>query len=205
MGAVFCAAIRTPITAIVIIFELTASFSLILPLMISVVIAYLVAEAIAPGSLYSRILDWKGLPSPTPLPPWRSLPPLTAAAVMQSPVEVLPHQMPLEDVFHFFRRTSHSGFPIFDGETLVGIVTEQDLAQLNPDTLCTGFSQLTLQDIMSPTPVTITPETPLPEILQRFRQQQCSHLPVMEDGQLVGIVTHTDIIRLATLAAANTG
>ncbi len=61
MGAFFSGTIRAPITAIVIIFELTANFNLILPLMIGVVIAYVVGEAIASGSLYDRLVLQSGL------------------------------------------------------------------------------------------------------------------------------------------------
>jgi len=50
-----------PITAIVIVFEMTTDFNLVLPLMIGSVTAYLFAESIAPGSLYGQILELSGI------------------------------------------------------------------------------------------------------------------------------------------------
>ncbi|HEY9805530.1 MAG TPA: ClC family H(+)/Cl(-) exchange transporter, partial [Candidatus Obscuribacterales bacterium] len=56
MGAFFSAVTRGPITAIVIVFEMTTDFNLVLPLMMGSVVAYLVAEAIASGSIYKKLL-----------------------------------------------------------------------------------------------------------------------------------------------------
>ncbi|MEM1370252.1 MAG: ClC family H(+)/Cl(-) exchange transporter [Cyanobacteria bacterium P01_H01_bin.15] len=61
MGAMFSATIRVPITAIVIIFEMTKDFNLILPLMLVSVIAYIVGDSLAPGSLYDRLLEQMGI------------------------------------------------------------------------------------------------------------------------------------------------
>ncbi|MGK7877088.1 MAG: chloride channel protein [Xenococcaceae cyanobacterium] len=61
MGAFLSATIRVPITAIVLIFEMTANFNLVLPLMIGVVIAYLVGETVSPGSLDDRLLAQSGI------------------------------------------------------------------------------------------------------------------------------------------------
>lgn len=52
MGAFFSAVARVPITAIVIVFEMTRDFNLVLPLMIGSVVAYLVGEKVASGSIY---------------------------------------------------------------------------------------------------------------------------------------------------------
>ena len=56
MGAFFTAVVRVPITAIVIIFEMTADFNLVLPLMIASAVAYIVAESFSQGSLYEHLL-----------------------------------------------------------------------------------------------------------------------------------------------------
>ena len=61
MGAVFAAVARVPITATVIVFEMTADFNLLLPLMISSIVAYVVGEKLAPGSVYDRLLELKGI------------------------------------------------------------------------------------------------------------------------------------------------
>lgn len=61
MGAVFTAVARVPLTAIIIVFEMTQNFSLILPLMLSSIVAYVVAERLYPGSVYDRLLRLQGI------------------------------------------------------------------------------------------------------------------------------------------------
>ena len=61
MGAFFTAVVRVPITAIVIVFEMTADFNLVLPLMITSAVAYLVAETVSRGSIYEHLLEASGI------------------------------------------------------------------------------------------------------------------------------------------------
>lgn len=64
MGAVFAGVARVPLTAIVIICEMTSQFELMLPLMITCIIATLVAEKLYPRSIYDRLVDWAGYTNP---------------------------------------------------------------------------------------------------------------------------------------------
>ena len=100
---------RVPITAIVIVFEMTADFNLVLPLMIGSGVAYLIADRISPGSIYTRLLAWQGiaLASATPTSnPWADL---TADDLMQRRVETLASTMPLPEAVQAFSRSSSSG------------------------------------------------------------------------------------------------
>ncbi|MFM7615562.1 MAG: chloride channel protein, partial [Synechococcales cyanobacterium] len=97
MGGFFSAVTRTPITAIVLIFEMTTNFNLVLPLMIVSVSAYFVAERVSSGSLYDHLLRWNGvdLSSNTLSQSWSTL---TAADVMQSRVETLSSDLSFAEV-----------------------------------------------------------------------------------------------------------
>ena len=64
MGAVFAGIIRAPITSVLIIFELTGSYGLILPLMIANMIAYTVARSWRPLAIYEALLDQDGVHLP---------------------------------------------------------------------------------------------------------------------------------------------
>ena len=61
MGAFFTGVGRVPITATVIVFEITTDFNLLLPLMISSITAFIVGEKLSPGSVYDRLLDQQGI------------------------------------------------------------------------------------------------------------------------------------------------
>jgi chloride channel protein, CIC family len=201
MGAFFSAVTRGPITAIVIVFEITTDFNLVLPLMIGSVIAYLVADRTSSGSIYKHLLAWNGihLENTDPDHRWTAL---KAADLMQPRVETLASSMPLEEAVQAFSRSHHRGFPVVDQGRLVGIVTQGDLSNrdrrpltANADPNMPDQSGLTLADIMTPQPVTVHPHDPLTHVLYLLNRFNLSRLPVTEGQKLVGIITRADIIR----------
>ena len=194
MGAFFSGVTRVPITAIVIVFEITTDFNLVLPLMIGSVVASLVADRIGHhhnGSIYSRLLAWNGIKIETASrrDPWEKL---TAATLMQRRVETLSSRLIASEVVEAFARSHHRGFPVVEGNKLVGIVTQTDLADRSrylPDREAT-----TLADLMTPQPVTVSPQEPLSHVLFLLNRFKLSRLPVTEGSKLVGIITRADII-----------
>jgi chloride channel protein, CIC family len=192
MGAFFSAVSKVPITAIVIVFEMTTNFNLVLPLMITSGVSYLIADKLTKGSLYQRLLEWKGYTLPTQSVEQTSLAGLMAADLMQRRVETLASQMTLDEAVQAFSRSHHRGFPVVDNGELVGLITQTDLAnatqrQLPGDTL--------LSQVMTPQPITVNPGYSLSEVLYLLNRYQLSRLPVTEDRKLVGIITRADIIR----------
>src|SRR5919199_2352322 len=192
MGAFFSAVSKVPITAIVIVFEITTDFNLVLPLMMTCGVSYLIADKLAKGSLYQRLLEWRGYTLPTRNVEQSSLAGLTAADLMQPKVETLASQMTLDEAVQAFSRSHHRGFPVVDDGELVGIITQTDLAnatqrQMPGDT--------TLAQIITPQPITVKPDYSLSEVLFLLNRYQLSRLPVTEGRKLVGIITRPDISR----------
>lgn len=193
MGAFFGAVAKVPVTAIVIVFETTLNYNLILPLMICSVTSYLIAEWLNPGSLYTHLLELKGIylaPNAISDGLWATL---TAAEVMQKKVETLPSQMTLVEVVEAFAKSHHRGFPVVNQGRLVGIVTQTDLDKITnlqlPD-------HAVLKDIMTPQPITVSPEDALSQVLHLLSSYKLSRLPVVADRKLVGIITRSDILRV---------
>lgn len=195
MGAFFSAVTRVPITAIVIVFEMTTDFSLVLPLMIGSVVAYLIADRVDPGSVYTRILARKGIHLETKQAGSMPLAQLTAADVMQRRVETLSSQMSLREVVQAFSRSHHRGFPVVQNGQLVGIVSQSDLSDISEVSGNHPSSERQLAEIMTPNPVTVSPKDQLPQVLYLLNRFKLSRLPVVEDQRLVGIITRADIIR----------
>jgi CIC family chloride channel protein len=192
MGAFFSAVTRGPITAIVIVFEMTTDFNLVLPLMIGSVTAYLVAEAMHGGSIYKHLLALKGIEIDQKAEIDLRLGGLTAADIMQRRVETLASQMRLEEAMQAFSRSHHRGFPVVDDGMLVGIVTQTDLSHIQERSLA---GDLPLSTIMTPQPVTVKPSAPLTQVLYLLNRYKISRLPVIDRRKLVGIITRADIIR----------
>ncbi len=192
MSAVFSAITRRPIMAIALVWEMTAQFDLILPLMIGSVVAYLVAEQLFPDSIYQHLLTRKGINIERPNLADRRWEGLIAADIMQRRVETLASQMPIEEAIQAFARSHHRGFPILDEGILVGILTQSDLAAL-PSQL--WDLNTPLSKIMTKRVITVTPQDTLTSILHLLDRHQVSRLPVIEGRRLVGIITRADIIR----------
>lgn len=192
MGAFLSAAAKVPITAIMIVFEMTTDFNLVLPLMIGSVTAYIIAEKIAPGSLYDKLLELRGIHLETAAAPKGLLAELTARDVMQPRVETLGAQMTLDEAVQAFSSSHHRGFPVVDNGKLVGIITQTDLVKMR-DRQLSGDTPIS--EIMTPQPVTVSPTATLANVLYLLDRYQLSRLPVVEHRKLIGIITRADIIR----------
>ncbi|MGK7921259.1 MAG: chloride channel protein [Trichodesmium sp.] len=194
MGAFFCAVSRAPMTAVVIVFEKTQDFRLVLPLMIVTIVAYLMAEKIDKKSLSDKILDLKGIQLKQEKSVNDYLSNISADEVMHTPVETLEQDLSLEEVKQKFSNSHHRGFPVLDNDgTLVGIVTQTDLAY----TRKREFPQDTLlKEFMTHHPMTVKTTDNLSEVLYLLHRYKIGRLPVMEGRHLVGIITDTDIIRV---------
>jgi len=193
MGAFFGAVAKVPVTAIVIVFEITTSFHLVLPLMVASVTAYLVAERLAPGSLYTHLLELKGIylqAEPLTDGLWAKL---SASDVMQQKVETLDSQMPMDQVMQAFSRSHHRGFPVLEHSKLVGIVTQSDLDKVSQHPLP---GTLKLRELMTPRPITVHPADSLSQVLYLLSHYKLSRLPVVEHRKLVGIITRSDILQV---------
>ncbi len=194
MGAFFSAVTGTPITSIVIVFEMTTDFNLVLPLMFSTIVARLIGDRLGGGSLYNRLLAWNGIDLDTAnVAKGGPLLELTAASLMQRRVETLSSSITLTEVMQAFSRSHHRGFPVVEGDKLVGIISQSDLSEASRHAV--NSDDALLQDIMTPQPVTVHPADPLTHVLYLLNRFKISRLPVTDGQKLVGIITRADIIR----------
>ncbi|PZO43429.1 MAG: chloride channel protein [Pseudanabaena frigida] len=192
MGAFFGAVAKVPITAFVIVFEITMDFNIILPLMITSVVAYLSAEKYSPGSLYTHLLELKGIYLQTEVVTEGLWDGLRAADVMQRQVETLPEYLSVNEAMQSFARSRHRGFPVVADNHLVGIITQMDLVKVQERKLSGDTS---IEKIMTPKPITVSPEESLSQVLYLLSYYKLSRLPVIDRHKLVGIITRSDILR----------
>ncbi|MFM6308376.1 MAG: chloride channel protein, partial [Dolichospermum sp.] len=191
MGGFFSAVSKVPITAIVIVFEMTTDFNLVLPLMVVSVTSYLVSDKVFPGSLYDKLLKLNGIVIKKDNNE-DILTQLTAQDVMQRIVETLEADMKVDEVIKAFSRSHHRGFPVVENNKLVGLISQTDLQKIRNHL---SPNETLLKEIMTPQPVTVTPTNSLSHVLYLLDRYQISRLPVVEGKKLIGIITRADIIR----------
>ncbi|HEY0944468.1 MAG TPA: CBS domain-containing protein [Opitutaceae bacterium] len=83
---------------------------------------------------------------------------------------------------------------VLDGKRLVGIFTERDV--LTRVVAAGRIPQVTrVNDVMTGNVITITPETTIEAVMELFTHKRCRHLPVLDGGVLVGLISIGDVMR----------
>lgn len=91
-----------------------------------------------------------------------------------------------DDVLKILKRTGISGVPVLKGGKLVGIITRKDLLRKAEET------QLGL--LMTPDPVTISPDATIREAASLMIKHSIRRLPVIENKKLVGLISVADLV-----------
>ena len=118
--------------------------------------------------------------------------PPTARELMSSPVRTIRPETSIAEAQRILLRYGHSGLSVVDEQDqLVGIISRRDI----DIALHHGFSHAPVKGYMTPNLRTITPDTTLPEIESLMVTYDIGRLPVLDGGELVGIVTRTDVLR----------
>jgi CBS domain-containing protein len=93
----------------------------------------------------------------------------------------------------YFYRHRHGGYPVVDGEKLVGIVTLEDIRDVPKEKRDTT----TVEGVMTPKEefVYARPDEPAVEALIKLSKHDVGRLPVMEGEKLIGILTRSDLMK----------
>ncbi|WP_425842099.1 chloride channel protein [Streptomyces fractus] len=194
MGAVFAGSSRAPITAVVILFELTGEYSIILPLMLSIVLATAVSRLLTRDTIYTLKLRRRGidLDGPTQDAPLGGQ---QVAAVLEPLPDPLPASLQLADAAELLIRSGHGALPVRDDRGAhLGVVTAQAVAETlteQPEGTPTTVGELAL-----PTP-RVTTDQPLATALHTLLTAPGTGLPVMptEGNEPVGWLSHQGALR----------
>jgi len=197
MAAVFAGAAHAPFTSILIVFEMTNDYTLILPLMAAVIVSLIVSTRLFPESIYTLKLVKRGIH----LKQGRDVDIMETVRVEEvmvcEPITV-PVDMPIRQLANEFIRTGRHGFPVLnlDG-TLFGVVSLEDYRQAgnkSPETV----DQLLVQDIATCDVISVYPDESVGTALRRMSPRDISRLPVVardDPHHLVGVVRRNDIVR----------
>jgi CIC family chloride channel protein len=190
MGAVFAGAARAPITAVIIVFELTGEYSIILPLMFAIVLATGMSTFLSSDTIYTLKLRRRGID----LTRGRGanfMQLLLVRDAMHEPASLLGPSASLNDVIEELARVGADALPVLDHEGRYrGTVTLHAVEQaMRENALDADAAELARE-----TPVLTGDET-LEDALAALLREG-SGLPVVADGQqLVGWLSHQDVLR----------
>jgi CIC family chloride channel protein len=201
MGALFAAVIRVPITSILLIFEMTYNYQIILPVMIANALAYAVASRLAPLSIYESFLFQDGIHL-SHAPKSDALSRITAASVMTRDVVTLPEDISVSEALNVVGRLDFNGYPILCDGKMVGLITTNDLRRFEAE----GRENEMLSGVMIKKIVHAHPDQTLDTVVLKLAQRELSQIPVVsraDDTRLLGIITLRDVARVQARLAAS--
>ncbi len=195
MGAFLAAATHAPMTAIFLLFEITDSYEVIVPIMLSCVIGSAVARHFKKDSLETVELSRAGIDLEAGKER-NIMKSLKVGDVMERDVETVPEHMTLGQFARFIEQTQHTNFPLVNSEgeltgiisvqDFMGVVFEHDLMDL-----------VVVKELATTDVITAHADEDLDQTMRKIGYRNIEQLPVVDretHRKLVGIISRRDIV-----------
>ncbi|MHB8625493.1 MAG: chloride channel protein [Aggregatilineales bacterium] len=200
MTAIMTGVIRAPITAVLLLFELTDDYRLILPLLLTTAACLIIVERLAPDGIYQIGLARKGVR----LRAGREaqlMQTVAVRAVMQTdPIQVNEGSTAAQLSDLMAAHNTHGLLVVNDAGRLTGIVTLQDVNRANENG---QLQTVTAGEICTHELVTVTPDMPVSEALALMGKRDLGRVPVVAEddpGRAVGLLRRRDVVRAYDMA-----
>ncbi len=192
MGAFFVSVLRAPFTAILMAFELTHDYKIILPLMVANTASLFLSTRLRKSSIYESVAEQDGihLPSKEDNEVLENL--LIEDAMITEPVTLMA-SLTTKEAIAILKSSEITGFPVMEENKLMGMISRSDIMKAH--TIYDG--KAILGEVATTSIFTIYPDQSLLVALHKLEHYHVSHLPVVSrinDKKLIGIITAWDII-----------
>ena len=204
MGATLAATTRSPLLAMIMIFELSLDYSLVPPLMLACVVSILVARQLHGESVYTEHLRVKGLALGRETSRPGAVMEQTVGDYMHAPVAPIRENTPLREIADRFLSSPNNFVPVVDAQRrLLGVVALQDLKEFLSNTR--ELEGVIAGDVMRPPPKCLTPGQRLLDALPLVLECELRNVPVVNnsrENQLVGAVVRAELLAIFSEAIA---
>ena len=186
MGALFAGAARAPITAVVILFELTGEYTIILPLMLAIVLATGVSHLVSHDTVYTRKLLRRGIDLDEPAD--RKLRRQLVSSVMGVPPAALEETIDVRVAATVFAETGAAALPVSDASGhFLGVLASRDVMDVLAADEDVEIVAIVRAD-------RLLPDAPVRDALHQLDGGASAVAVTTEAGRLVGWVTHRDVL-----------
>lgn len=196
MGAFVAGTTHAPLTATLIIFEMTGSYHIILPLMFTTILAVVVARSIERESIYSLKLARRGVR----LHHGRDLSVLAqmpVSKIMRTDYDFVREHTPLGEMVSLIQHGSLHDFPVLDRSgQFLGMIWFHDIREVMLEN--DMYALLIAEDVLGDPPPHLLPRSSLADALVQFTAHDADTLPVFRapsENHLVGVITRSDLMR----------
>jgi CIC family chloride channel protein len=193
MGAVFAGVVRAPMTSVLIVFEMTGGYELVLPLMIANVVAYAIARHHRPTPIYEALLAQDGVHLPHGQSSRGPLLGLDVRSAMTTAVVTMPATVSLTEAAHIARANGHATYPVLDERgQFVGLLSEARIQR----SIAEGLAEKTAGDVARRKEYAV-PDEALLKAVARMQRLGVRQLPVLApaSASLCGILAMSDVLR----------
>jgi chloride channel protein, CIC family len=202
MGTAFAGIVRAPLTSVIMIFELTRDYSIIVPLMLSNLIAFFISHRLQPQPIYEALLRLDGIHLPT-----REVHPEAArfqvVAAMRPAPETLSPKTGVPEALARMKESPLQAWPVADDAGLAGMVSRTELEQAvaqgrSAQQLAALLKERTTENWHTGALPHLHPDHNLTLALERLGILQLDVLPVVSRDnarELLGVVTLSDILK----------
>ena len=193
MGALFAGIVRAPMTSVLMIFEMTRDYAVIVPLMIANMTSLFISSRFEPDPIYESLAHQDGIQLPTPEERGDSNG-RTIQHVMQSSPQVLPADISVAQALEQTQSSDFATWPVADKSSFLGLVTTVNLERA----VAEGNAERPLRDLVNTLgfPYFHT-DQPLFLALERMSKSHLDVAPVVHRAdahKLVGILTLRDVM-----------
>jgi len=192
MAALFAAAAEAPMTAILIVFEMSNDYTIILPLMVCVVIATVIGRRLLGSTVYEmklirRGVDWQRVRRP------RFLSRVKIATIRREPPVVAQLNDEISGIVERDGESGELAVPVCSGRRFIGIVTSADLAKA----VAQGHGSDRISSIVQTVNHVLHPDDTVERAATLMADAPIPLLPVVDprDEHLIGIVTRRDVLQ----------
>ena len=191
IGAAIAAVTQAPATAVLMLFEMTHDYQVILPTLIALTTATVVARALGSRSVYDQLLSERGVELERGLESLIMYD-LTASDVMRTDVlRVSPHESTDHVACLFLGRRVNQVYVVDEDDRFHGVLNIQDVKEL----LAGHGEGLSLQDIEQTGCRCVLPSKPLADCMSDFQLAGSDELPVVDaEGRFIGALHDRDIV-----------
>ncbi len=191
MGAVFAGIVRAPMTSVLMIFEMTQDYAVIVPLMIANLISLFVASRLQEEPIYEALAVQDGIHLPSADSRQRGM--RSVAKVMQAAGDSLSGETKVGDVLEHIKSSNLGSWLVIDGRGVIGVISRTKLQEVGADS-----AEKTLCDVLDPLIFPhVHSDQGLDLALERMGANQIEILPVVNRAnvhKLEGIVTLRDVL-----------
>ena len=191
MAGVMSGVMNSPLTAMFLIAEITGGYSLLVPLMLTSVVAHLTGGGMEPHSIYARRLAMKG-DLITHNKDKAVLTLMKLDKVIETDLKTVSVEATLGDLVKVVSRSSRNIFPVIDSKgELLGIVLLDDIRKImfNQDLYETTY----VRDYMTTPPTVVDVMDPMDVVMKKFEETSAWNLPVIQDEKYIGFVSKAKI------------